>query len=99
MMVSGIIKDLGQSDLVNDRTKIRKFVIMYSRAEKFPKEPIYFTIINTGPLSTQLKCEDLDKFKVGDEIEVHFNLRGREVMMFDGRMYFNLLQAWKIEKL
>jgi len=40
----------------------------------------------------QQKCELLDKFAEGQNVEVSFNLRGNE---YNGKYYTNL-QAWKI---
>ena len=42
----------------------------------------------------------LDSVRVGDELKVHFNLRGREwTSPKDGvTKYFNTLEAWRIEK-
>jgi hypothetical protein len=42
---------------------------------------------------TQDKCSVVDKFNEGDEVTVHFDLRGRE---WQGK-YFTNLNAWKIE--
>ncbi len=42
---------------------------------------------------TQDKCELIDDYNDGDEITVHFNLRGRE---WNDR-YFTNLDAWRIE--
>ena len=41
----------------------------------------------------QDKCDEIDKFNDGDNIRVHFNLRGRE---WQGK-YFTNLNAWRIE--
>ncbi len=49
---------------------------------------------------TQDKCVLLDKYKVGDDIEVGVNLRGREWINPKGEaVYFNTIQGWKISKL
>ncbi len=43
--------------------------------------------------------EDLDAVKEGDEIRVHFNIRGREWRSPAGETkYFVSLHAWKIER-
>lgn len=47
---------------------------------------------------TQDKCAVLDQFKVGDELKVQLNLRGREWNGPQGVKYFNTLEAWRIEK-
>lgn len=41
----------------------------------------------------QDKCDEINKFNEGDNIRVHFNLRGRE---WQGK-YFTNLNAWRIE--
>jgi len=41
------------------------------------------------------KAELLDDLAIGDDVNVSFNIRGRE---YNGR-YFNNLTAWKLEKL
>lgn len=41
---------------------------------------------------TQDRCEHLDSYKVGDGVEVHFDLRGKE---YQGK-YFTTLNAWKL---
>ena len=42
---------------------------------------------------TQDKCEMIDDYNDGDEINVHFNLRGRE---WNDRFFTNL-DAWRVE--
>jgi hypothetical protein len=42
----------------------------------------------------------LDAFKVGNQLEVSFNLRGREWTSPAGEVkYFNTLEAWRLERL
>jgi hypothetical protein len=41
---------------------------------------------------TQDKVELLDQINVGDELDVHFNIRGNE---YNGRYFVNL-QAWRL---
>jgi len=45
----------------------------------------------------QDRCELLDPFEVGQDVEVFFDLRGREWTNPQGEVkYFNSLQAWKL---
>jgi len=47
----------------------------------------------------QDKTDLLDNFKVGDEVEVSINLRGREWVSPQGETkYFNSIQGWRITK-
>lgn len=46
---------------------------------------------------TQDKCDLLNQFKIGDQVSVSINLRGREWVNPQGETkYFNTIQAWKI---
>ena len=48
---------------------------------------------------TQDKVDLLDTFKVGDNITVSVNLRGRKWTSPDGvNKYFNTIQAWRVIK-
>jgi hypothetical protein len=47
----------------------------------------------------QDKCDLLNKYKVGDDVKVSINLRGREWINPEGvAKYFNAIQGWRIEK-
>ena len=49
--------------------------------------------------ATQDKCTLLDQFQANDNVEVSFNLRGREWTSPQGEVkYFNTIEAWRIEK-
>ena len=63
----------------------REFVIEESEG-KFP-QTIKFEIVKDN-------IEKLEPFKVGDEITVHYNVRGNE---HNGRYYVNLV-AWRLER-
>ena len=46
---------------------------------------------------TQDKCSLLDQFKLGDDLKVGFNIRGRKWEK-DGKVnYFSNLEAWRLE--
>lgn len=47
----------------------------------------------------QDKCEVLDKYKIGDNVTIGVNLKGREWTNTQGETtYFNTIQGWKISK-
>jgi hypothetical protein len=49
---------------------------------------------------TQDKCNLVDGLSVNDNVEVSFNLRGREWVSPQGEVrYFNTLDAWRVEKM
>jgi len=63
----------------------REFVIEESEG-KFP-QTIKFEIVKDN-------IEKLEPFKIGDEITVHYNVRGNE---YNGKYYVNLV-AWRLER-
>jgi hypothetical protein len=88
--VSGTLKKISQTQIVSEKFKKREFVLRTN--EKFPQD-IQFEL-------TQDNCVKLDGLALfHDEIEVSFNLRGREWVNPSGEAkYFNSLQAWNIAK-
>jgi hypothetical protein len=83
MNIKGKIKSVGSTEQKSAKFAIRTFVVEIEG--KYP-ELIEFQLVNNNTLI-------IDPFGAGDEIDVHFNLKGRE---YNGRVY-NSLQAWKIE--
>jgi len=89
MDVTGILKVKGQTQQVSEKFKKREIVIT-DNSSQYPQH-ISFQL-------TQDKCSIIDNYNVGDEIKVHFNLRGREWTSPQGEVkYFNSLEAWRIE--
>jgi hypothetical protein len=89
MNLTGILKVKKDEEAVNDKFKKREFVVT-DNSSQYPQH-ISFQL-------TQAKCELLDSFQVGQEITVHFNIRGREWVSPSGEVkYFNSLEAWKLE--
>lgn len=70
--------------------KKREFVVEYAENPQYP-EYLKFELI-------QDKCGLLDSFSPGQEVDVHFNLKGRKWTDPQGNVkYFNTLQAWRIQ--
>lgn len=47
----------------------------------------------------QGKCEELDKWKVGQKVKIDINLRGKETTKEDGKVVvFNTIQGWRIQE-
>lgn len=67
----------------------REFVVEYAENPQYP-EFVKFELI-------QDKCDLLDAYNVGQEINVAFNLKGRKWTNPQGQVvYFNSLQAWRL---
>jgi len=84
----GTIVHIGQTQEISERFKKREFVLELGDNPEYP-EHVKFEAI-------QDKCGHLDKYGIGQEIEVKFNLKGRKwTSPKTGEdNYFNTLQAW-----
>ena len=90
--LTGIIKTIMPTVQVSEKFSKREFVITDNSNSDYPQY-ICFQF-------TKDKCEVLDGFDLGEEVEVSFNLRGREWTSPQGEVkYFNTLEAWKIKSL
>lgn len=87
MQVNGKIKVINPTQEVTATYKKRELVVTTN--EQYPQH----ILIEFG----QDKCNILDNYKVGQEVEVSINLRGREWTNPQGETkYFNSVQGWKI---
>jgi len=69
----------------------RAFVVEYIENPLYP-QLVSFELV-------QDRVAEIDKFQIGEKIEVTFNLRGREWTSPQGeKKYFNTLEAWRIQK-
>ncbi len=89
--LTGIVKVLNETVQISEKFSKREFVIT-ENSSMYPQDIIF--------QATQDKCSMLDAVKVNDQVEVSFNLRGREWTSPQGEVkYFNSLDAWRIEKM
>ncbi len=78
----------GEEQQITERFRKRELVIeiedgMYPQQIKFQL--------------TQDRCSLLDEYELNDEINIHFNLRGRAYQKNGETIYFTNLEAWRIE--
>ncbi|AHM61854.1 hypothetical protein D770_18010 [Flammeovirgaceae bacterium 311] len=91
MNLRGKIKEIFDTQHINDRFSKREFVIEYADNPQYP-QLIKFEIVKD-------RCDMLDEYKVGEDVDVHFNIRGRAWTNNQGAtQYFNTLQAWRLER-
>ena len=91
MQTSGKIHALFDTQQVTERFRKREFVVELADNPRYPQ---YVMFQLTGD-----RCENLDGFQVGDEVQVEFSLRGREWKSPKGELkYFNSLDVWTLEK-
>lgn len=89
MNVSGKLVEIFDTVKIKDTFQKREFVLEYATNPKYP-ELVKFEMV-------QDKCAVLDGFKVGQEVSVDFDLRGRKWTDKQGAVkYFNTVQAWRL---
>lgn len=89
--LTGIVKVLNDTVQISEKFSKREFVVT-ENSSMYPQDIIF--------QATQDKCSMLDAVQVNDQVEVSFNLRGREWTSPQGEVkYFNSLDAWRIEKM
>ena len=82
-----MIKDVQE---ITQSFKKREFVV--TTQEQYPQDILIDLI--------QDKVDILNRYKVGDAVNVSINIRGREWINPEGvAKYFNTIQAWAIEPL
>lgn len=92
MQISGKVHEVGDIQQVSESFKKRDLIVAYAENPQFV-EYIRFE-------ATQDRVTAFDGLQPGDEVEVHFNLRGRPWTNKEGvTTYFNSLVAWRVQKL
>ena len=81
----GTLHHIGETREVSETFSTRSFTIC-QQDDKYPQF-ITFELIKD-------RTDLIDSFKIGEDINVSFNLRGRE---WNGK-FFNTIQAWRIQK-
>lgn len=92
MNLTGTIVAIGATSQVTEKLRKRDLVVQYSENPTYP-QVIKFEAVND-------KCDTLNNLAIGQEVDVHFNLNGREWINKQGeKQYFNTLQVWKVDVL
>jgi translation initiation factor IF-3 len=89
MELTGKIKVLNETQNIGSKG-FRKREIVITTNEQYPQHILVEFI--------QDKCDLLNNFKVGQDVKINLNLRGREWINPEGvAKYFNAIQGWRIE--
>lgn len=92
MDIKGKVHEISPVINVSDKFKKREVIIEYAENPTYP-EYLKFE-------AQQDKVTILDSVKVGDQVEVFFNLKGRPWTNKDGvTTYFNNMIVWRINAL
>ena len=88
--IKGKIKVIFQTIQVSDKFAKRD-VVVTTTTDMYPQDILV--------QFTQDKCDILDLYKVGDEVDVDYNLKGREWINPQGEAkYFNTIEGWRINR-
>lgn len=85
---TGRLHEIYDTQQVSEKFSKREFVLEVQDGQ-YP-EHIKFQLV-------QDKTSLIDSYKVGDEVKVTFNLRGRGFNKNGQMLYFTNLEAWRIE--
>jgi hypothetical protein len=89
MDIKGKVHEVGEVITVSEKFKKREIVVEYA------ENPTYPEFIKMEAI--QDKVNLFDQVKVGDQVEVFFNLRGRPWTDKNGKtQYFNTLSVWRL---
>jgi len=92
MEIKGKVHEVSPTAQVTESLKKRELIVEYIENPQYP-EYLKFEAI-------QDRCNLLDNLRVGDDIEVFFNLKGRPWTDQTGKKSsFNSLQLWKVNVL
>ena len=90
MEITGTVHEVGDVQNVTETFKKRELIVEYVENPEYP-EFLKFEVI-------QDKVGILDSLRIGMEVKISFNLRGRAYTDKAGKKgYFNSLQAWKLD--
>jgi hypothetical protein len=87
--VSGEIIEIYDVKIISDNFKKREFILKHAPNPEYP-DYLKLEVV-------QNKTDLLDKYKVGDNVQVDLNLKGKRWEKGKESGYFNSLQAWRIQ--
>jgi len=91
MNIKGKLISISETNQISDKFSKREFVVEFAENPQYP-EYIQLEFV-------QDKCDILNEYSIGQDVDVAFNLKGRKWTSPQGvDKYFNTLQAWKIDK-
>ena len=87
--VTGEIVEIDDVKIISDNFKKREFILKHAPNPEYP-DFLKLEVV-------QNKTDLLDKYKVGQEVDVDINLKGKKWEKGKESGYFNSLQAWRIQ--
>lgn len=92
MKTQGKIYKIQATEQVTEKFSKREFVLEVTNNPAYVQKVLFTLILDN--------VSKLDSFNVGDEVEVDFNLKGKEWTSPNGEVkYFNTIEAFDIKKM
>lgn len=92
MNIKGKIKEIFKTNQIKETFRKREFVVEYADNPNYP-QMLKFELVNDN-------CSMIDGYQIGDEIEIDFDIRGREWINPKGeKVYFTSLSAFRLRKI
>jgi hypothetical protein len=92
MNIKGKIKEIFKTNQIKETFRKREFVVEYADNPNYP-QLLKFELVNDN-------CSMIDGYQIGDEIEIDFDIRGREWINPKGeKIYFTSLSAYRLRKI
>ena len=82
---TGRVVHVGQTETVGEKGFRKRLLVVTDESEKYPQE-VPFEAVQDG-------VDKLDNIKVGDTVEVSYNIRGNA---YNGKWYVNL-NLWRVD--
>lgn len=90
LTLTGKLHRIGELRQISDNLSIQEFVVLDESNVQYPQHVTFQTKNSATAMLTSLQ--------IGQQITVHFNLRGREFVKDGKSKYFNTLEVWKLEQ-
>tara|TARA_Y100001951_G_scaffold12858_1_gene8186 strand:+ start:119 stop:442 length:324 start_codon:yes stop_codon:yes gene_type:complete len=90
IQVTGEIVEIDDVKIISDNFKKREFILLHAPNPEYP-DYLKLEVV-------QNKTDLLDKYKVGQHVDVDINLKGKKWEKGKESGYFNSLQAWRIQE-
>ncbi len=90
LTLTGKLHKVGELRQISDNLTIQEFVVLDESNVQYPQH-VTFQVKNSN-------IAMLQSLQIGQQITVHFNLRGREFVKGMVTKYFNTLEAWKLDR-
>jgi len=92
--IIGLLHEKFEAQQINENFRKREFVIEHTIARNDKKIVDYIKFQLTGD-----RCDLMNEVKLGDQLKIFFNIKGRKFEKDTSTSYFLNLDVWRLESL